>query len=190
MFQFPNVHWIVLILASTIFGALSLIVKKKGLEHEHSMEYLTIFKVFEFIIVIPLIPFLNFGYTMTTYLWLYIVSLFITTGLYFQDKGMKRTEFSEAIPILSMRTIITIIASMIILKEYLAITQWMGAGIITYAIYKIHAKKTILETIKTFETAGLVYLFISLIILGITMVYEKQLLITTNVLSYLVIMYA
>ena len=190
MFQILNVHWFVLILASTVFGALALIVKKKGLEHEHSMEYLTIFKVFELLIMIPIIPFLNFGYPLMTYIWLYILSIFITTGLYIQDKGMRRTEFSQAIPILSMRTIITIIASMIILKEYLTIPQWIGAGIITYSIYKIHAKKTILKTIKTFETEGLVYLLLSCIFLGITMVYEKQLLITTNVLSYLVIMYA
>jgi uncharacterized membrane protein len=185
-----HINWIVLTLLSAVFGALALVLKKKGLEHEHSLEYLSCFKVFELIIMLPLAFFIPLNFPLETYVFMYLVSIFITGGLLFQNKAFKRMEFTKVIPLFNLKTIITLFASMIILQEFITPKQLGGAALIAFALYKIEAKHGFRETLKhIFESKYTLLFLISMVLLGVLIVFEKQLIVKTHILSYLLIMY-
>lgn len=185
-----RIHWVVLALLSALLGAFGLLLKKKGLEHEHSLEYLGVFKVFEFLIMLPLVFFIPFNFPLKTYLLMFLVSIFITVGLLIQNKGFKRLEFTKSIPLLSVKTIVTLFASMIVLDEFLTYKQLFGMGLVLFGLYKIESEHSLRETFKSIiSSKGTVFTILAMIILGVTIVYEKQLILQTHIISYLVIMY-
>ena len=166
-------------------------MKKRGLAHEHSLEYLGTFKFFELVIVLPFIPLLNLNYSFRTYAWLYVLSIFITAGLYYQAKGFKHVQFSKALPLFELRTVITLFASMILLGEFLSWVQVFGVAIILLSLYHIQSVGSVRGTIREFfHSKGLHAMLVSMFLLGVTIVFEKKLLLDTNIFSYLSIMYA
>jgi drug/metabolite transporter (DMT)-like permease len=185
-----NYNWIFLTLASAFFGAIALILKKKGLEQEHSLEYLGCFKIFEFIILLPLLFFVPLNFPLHTYLWMYFLSFFITIGLLMSNKGFKRIDFTKAIPLFNFQTVIVLFASMIFLKEFLNIKELAGVSLLIFALYKVDAKKGFRKTMKEIiKSKGTVFFLIAMTILGTAAVFEKKLLLQTHYVSFLGIMY-
>jgi len=184
-----NVHWIILALLSALFGAIALILKKKGLEHEHSLEYLGCFKVFEFLIMLPFVYFIELNFPVSIYLMMYLISMFITLALLLNNKGFKRIEFTKSIPLFNLGIIVTFFASMIVLDEILSWKQLTGLGIMMFGLYKVQSQHSLKETLKSFRSKGILLLIIAITIMGIIAVFEKQLLLQTNIYSYLFIMY-
>ncbi|MBI4139335.1 EamA family transporter [Candidatus Woesearchaeota archaeon] len=185
------VHWSVLVAISTIFGALALVVKKRGLAHEHSLEYLGVFKFFEFVIVIPLIPFINLNHSLVEYSWMYILSIFITAGLFYQAKGFKHLQFSKALPLFHLKTVVTLFAAMFFLGEILSLKDFIGVFVVLTALYFVEAEQSFNSLIKKFFSSnGFRSFIIACLILGVTIVFEKRIVLNVGVLSYLFIMYA
>ena len=187
---FDGFNWITLTLLSALFGAFALIYKKKGLEHEHSLEYLGVFKVFEFLMILPFAFIVPLNFPIRTYALMYILSIFITFALLLENKGFRRMEFTKYVPLFNIKTIITLIASMIILEEYFTWQQIGGIGLIMFGLYKAESQHSIRDMFTHIkQSKGMLFSLSGIIILGIAAVFEKQLLLETHIISYLLIMY-
>ncbi len=186
-------NWIFWITLSALFGAVSLIFKKKALLHEHSTEFLTTFKFFEIITVILFIPYMNFDISLNLILLLLFLSFVLTLGLILTAKSYKRLDISIASPLTNLSPAFTVIFAFIILRETLSFYQLAGVFLLIFGAYFLelsHHAISILSNIKAMVSQKYVqYLVYAMIIGAIVDVGHKYLISNIDPLTLLFLSY-
>src|SRR3989344_3299346 len=98
---------------------------------------------------------MSFEYTTGTWVWLYAISLLLTMFFVFIAQSFKHLESSEVAPLMNLALILTVIFSVIILKETISLKNFIGIALMITGSYIIelgmHAArlKKILKKLKS-----------------------------------------
>ncbi|MCK5177758.1 MAG: hypothetical protein KAQ92_08590, partial [Candidatus Aenigmarchaeota archaeon] len=95
-------EWYVFAFACAIVGSISAVVEKKTLMKEHSMEFSTVFSIFNFIFVIPFLSYVDFSVLKEPYRMGFIYTTSVLGGLafFYVAKGVRHMEISVVSPLL------------------------------------------------------------------------------------------
>ncbi|HDM43799.1 MAG TPA: hypothetical protein ENG02_01230 [Candidatus Woesearchaeota archaeon] len=131
------IGWLIFILLSAVFSSIATIYKKKALLKEHATEFSAVFKIFQILFLLCLIPFLNINLHLPIriYLFVYLLSLGVTIQNIFTSKALRHMEISTVIPLHNLQPLFTVFAAIAFLNEKLTPKHFLGIFIILIGAY-------------------------------------------------------
>lgn len=160
-------EWYWFAIFGAVLSAVAMILQKKVLFKEHSIEYNTVSKFFQAILVLFLIPLLNLNYSWWLFVALYIFSMVSVVAIIFETKAFRHLELSSVAPLTNLSPALLLIFAFIFLKEQVSYLQ--GAGIFTLVVgsYFLEAKHhwtDVKQVFVSLKSKYVEYFFISLLI--------------------------
>ncbi|MBS3163395.1 DMT family transporter [Candidatus Woesearchaeota archaeon] len=131
--------WIIYALLSAVFSTISTIARKKTLVKEHSISFLSINKLFQLIIVLILIPFINFDMALSTYAIVAVIAVLSVESDIFWTKSLKRLNISIAAPLTNFSPVIVAVLAFFMLEEKITYLQIIGMALIVIGAYVLEA---------------------------------------------------
>ncbi len=173
-------EWYIFALISALFSAMAAIGEKKTLFKENALEFSAVLAIFNILLSIPFIFYINFNaLPMPALAVLYGKSILGMCSFLFIMYGIKNLEISGALPILVLTPGLVAFFAFILLDESLSTWQIVGLILLlvgTYILQLVH-KKDLLEPFKIFvKSRGHRFLLGALIIFTITSLLDKWLL--------------
>ena len=173
-------EWYIFALISALFSAMAAIGEKKTLFKENALEFSAVLAIFNILLSIPFICYINFNaLPMPALAVLYGKSILGMCSFLFIMYGIKNLEISGALPILVLTPGLVAFFAFILLDESLSTWQIVGLILLlvgTYILQLVH-KKDLLEPFKIFvKSRGHRFLLGALIIFTITSLLDKWLL--------------
>ncbi len=168
--------WIIYALLSAIFSTISTIARKKTLLKEHSISFLATNKLFQLIIILALIPFIDFSLSLSTYAIVAVIAVLSVESDIFWTKSLKRMDISIAAPLTNFSPAIVAILAYFMLSERITYVQLIGMVLIVIGAYVLEADhgnkiKNIIYNIKKSKYS--LMLFLSLIIGGFSSIGDR-----------------
>ncbi len=185
-------NWLWWALISALFGSFALMTKKRALKHEHAIEFLTTFKLFEIITLIIFIPFMNFNISFNILITAFTIATLTTISLVFAAKSYKHLEISIASPLMDLGPAFTITIAFIFLGERLSTQQLAGVALLILGVYFLEAShhKGIIYNLKSLISQKYVKLAIlALIIASFAEVGNKYIISYVDALTLLFLYY-
>ena len=178
--------------ACAIVGSISAVVEKKTLMKEHSMEFSTVFSIFNFIFVIPFLSYVDFSVLKEPYTMGFIYTTSVLGGLafFYVAKGVRHMEISVVSPLLNFGPAFLMILAWLFLGEVLTLQQLIGVGIIIFGSYLLEISTkhpTLLGPVKKMIHSKYIhYIFIALFLYGFSSICDKVILSRITPITYLV----
>ncbi|MDD5650520.1 MAG: DMT family transporter [Candidatus Nanoarchaeia archaeon] len=172
--------WIVYALLSAMFSTVSTIFRKKTIEKEHSITFLTANKLFQLVALLVILPFINFYLSLATYSIIAIIAVLSIESDIFWTKALKRLNISIATPLTNLSPAIIVILAYFILGEKITFLQLIGVILIVFGAYVLEADHGLTNTkqflLKLKKSKYSILLFLSLIIGGFSAIGERYML--------------
>lgn len=173
-------EWYVFAIVAALAASISMICKKKALVKEHAMEFLTIHKLFELLIVLFLIPFMDFNISWGMVGLIYLISIVGSVALLLVAKAYRHMDFSIVVPMYNLSPAFLVIMAFFILGEKLNLSQLLGVGLLIVGAYAVELDPKSMNLKKPFiemwKSKYLHFLFLALILLSLAVVGEKYVL--------------
>ncbi len=167
-------------LGAALFHSVSTILGKRELIKEHSTEFLTIHVFFIGLLSLLIIPFVNFGISLYTLIFLILIAIIFLEASIFSTKALKHMEISVVVPLTNLSPLFLLLLAYIFLGEKLAGIQFVGILFLIFGAYMIEsdhkAKNVILPFKKILKSKYFHYVVISMILFSIISIAEKYLL--------------
>ncbi len=127
MFDLP---WYVYAVATAIIYAAVTLMEKEQLEHEHSLEYITVLSIFTLAIMAFLWPWTNFQVGLVELAMLFLASILGSLASWWGTKGFRHLDVSIAAPLFNLSIVFTILFGFLFLGEKVTALQGLGVGIL------------------------------------------------------------
>jgi len=186
-------EWFIYAFLAAISVSIVSTFNKKILFHEHVIEFGASRGIMLIFFSMFLIPFVTFKMPWQVYLFIYFVSLLLSTGIIYVMKSLKRGEVSSVIPLMNISPLFLLIIAFFVLGEKITPRQYFGVFLLilgTYALQIGVSNKGLLEPIKDFLKSKVIhYLMFSLVIFSITATFDKMIITKyTDHITYLFIL--
>ena len=183
--------WVVFALLAAILSAFASIIDKKALFKEHAMEFSAVLAIFNFIITLPMLIVADFS-EFTSKIWLLLVinSILGGTAFLFYAKGLRHSQISISSSLLNFRPAMVFLLAFIFLKERMSYFQILGMIILLIGAYILEIKNKshgFFEPLKIMKSSKSIhFIFLAIILYGITSIIDKKILTLINVETYMV----
>ncbi len=168
--------WILYALVSAVFFALYILIFSRTIHKEHTLEYLTIMACFVAVFSFPLVQGLSLQYTAGTWIWIYIISSLLTIFFVFLAQSFKHLESSEVAPLMNLALILTVVFSVVILRETISLKNFLGIGLMLAGSYVIelglHTAR-LKKMLKKFKSKYMLSTFMAILAASIIVIFEK-----------------
>lgn len=134
-------QWYVFAFAAAIISSLAIVIEKKTLMKEHAMEFSAVVAIFNVVVSLLLIPFIDWNIPLNVLPLLYLISVLGTFAFWFVAKAMRHMEISLASPLLNLEPIFLITFAFFALGEKLSLTQISGILILIVCAYILETPK-------------------------------------------------
>lgn len=190
--------WYLFASGAALLAGLASIFEKRTLFKEHAMEFSAVFSLLNFLLLIPLIPFIDLNITPINLALLYIASWLGAIGFLYVAKALRHSELSSASPLFTFSPAMTAILAFLILKESLSYQQIIGFLFIiggAYALKADHKLTNLLEPFKRMlKEKYFHYISITLILYAISSIIDRFILNQSNInhvspITYMVIIH-
>ncbi|MBS3155482.1 EamA family transporter, partial [Candidatus Woesearchaeota archaeon] len=146
---------------------------------EHSITFLAANKLFQLIIVLVLIPFINFNITLSLIALLAVIAVLNMESDIFWTKALKRLDISIAAPLTNLSPAFVVILAYFMLNERITLLQILGVILIVGGAYVLEANhgfnfKNVYNQIK--KSRYSIILFFSLLIGAFSAIGERYIL--------------
>jgi len=170
------VTWILYALVSAVFFAIYMLIFSRTIHKEHALEYLAIMSCLVSVFAFPLVKGLSFDYTMSTWIWLYTISLLLTIFFVFLAQSFKHLESSEVAPLMNLALILIVVFSVLFLHEVISLKNLIGIALMVAGSYIIelgmHATR-LKKILKKFKSRYMVSTFMAVLAASIIVLFEK-----------------
>ncbi len=171
------IPWYLLALGGAVFLALSEVVGKKVLMHEHALEFTMMRSFFIFLSSFVLLPFVRWELiTPSVFLLVFIASLIATAGLLYRMKAVRHLEVSYVSPLMNISPLFLLVISFFLLGERLRTAQLLGVFLMMCGAYLLqgHRHQRFLDPFKRMLSSRHVHhLVFALVALSCLQVIEK-----------------
>lgn len=166
--------WLVFAITSAVFTGANVVASKKVLVFENALRFLTVLACAQFVVLLPLIPFISFPSIEAMGL-IFFQSLILTTGLLLQFYVLRKLPISTVAPLNNLMPLFLYSYAFFILGENLSDVQIIGFVTLVAGAYLLNfSPKDILYPIKqAFRSKTEQWLIISLMILAAVAMMDK-----------------
>ncbi len=180
-------QWYVFAIFAAILTAVSTIVEKKTLLKEHAMEFSAVLAIFNFLIALVLLPYINFNFPIRILGLMYLASVFGSTAFLFIAKSVRHMEISLVSPLMTFSPAIVVLLAFFILGEKVTSLQLFGIILLIIGSYVLETENHDTKKIftKTFKSNYFYYIFLALILYGFCSIFDKFILRTISPLTYI-----
>ncbi|PIZ52936.1 hypothetical protein COY26_03200 [Candidatus Woesearchaeota archaeon CG_4_10_14_0_2_um_filter_33_10] len=172
---------------SAVLTAASTIIEKKTLLKEHAMEFSTVLAIFNFLIALVLLPYINFNFPIRILCLMYLASVFGSTAFLFIAKSVRHMEISLVSPLMTFSPAIVVLLAFFILGEKVTSLQLFGITLLIIGSYVLetenHSTKKIFT--KTFKSNYFYYILFGLILYAFCSIFDKFILRAVSPLTYI-----
>lgn len=175
--------WILLIIVSSLLGAIAMLFKKKALVKEHSAAYLLAFKPLELALLLFFLPFIVFRAPAYIILFIFLVSLLTSVALLYIAKSYRHMELSVVAPLHNLMPLFIILIAAALLGEAITYKHFAGIGLLlagTYYLEAEHSKGNWLSPFKKLKSRYFVFLLFGFLLSAIIAVSEKIIIRTVS----------
>jgi len=160
-------EWYWFAIFAALLAAAGMILQKKVLFKEHTVEYNTVTKLFQAALVLFLLPLLNLNYSWWIFAAVYIFSLFAVLNIVLETKAYRHLELSSTAPLGNFSPAFLLVFAFLFLGEKISHLQIFGILILVGGSYFLEANhhwKDVKYFFNLFKSKYIDYLFIGLII--------------------------
>ena len=184
-------EWYFFATLAALLTAAFTIVEKKTLMKEHAMEFSAVLAIFNFLIALVLLPYVNFDFPIKTLGLIYIASVFGSTGFLFIAKAVRHMDISIVSPLMTFSPAIVVVLAFFILGEKITSLQLFGITLLIIGSYVLEAENRDTKKIftKTFKSNYFYYIFLALILYSFCSIFDKLILRTVSPLTYIPIVH-
>ncbi|MBD3304719.1 EamA family transporter [Candidatus Woesearchaeota archaeon] len=172
--------WVIFILVSSVFGAISLLFKKKALKDEHTSEYLTAFKLLELLLVLVFAPFIVFRIPGMYVAFIFLMSLTAAVALTFISRSYKHVNLSVVAPLSNLMPVFILVLAFFLLGEHVSSKQMFGIGLLLFGTYYLesehHAGHWFSPVLNFFRIKNIWFLLLGFLLSAVIVVGEKMIL--------------
>ena len=169
--------WIILILGSSVLGAIGLMFKKRALKEEHTSEYLTAFKILELLLILIFAPFIVFKIPLIVVAFIFLISLTTAVALIYIARSYRHTDLSIVAPLSNLTPLFIVVLAFFILGEHITSKQMLGVGLLLFGTYYLesehHAGHWFSPFISLFKTENMGFLFFGFFLSAVIAIGEK-----------------
>lgn len=170
--------WIVISIISAIFSALSAVTQKKVLSLNEPLRFTTSLAIFNFLILIPLLIFIDLSpVSITTFGVVVFKTILSGVAFLMVMEGIKRAEISRALPLLVLTPGVVAVVAFLFLSETLSYGDIGGIAFLMVGTTLLqYTPKRLLALTEAKDRRGIVYILVALAIFSITAVLDKLIL--------------
>jgi len=170
-------EWYTFALIAGLLSAAGMILQKKVLFKERSVEYNTVSKFFQAIIVLSLIPFLNLNYSWGILIGIYFFSILSVGAIILETKAYRHLEMSSVVPLNNLSPALLLIFAFIFLGEKVSYLQ--GFGIFTlmagsYFLEANHHWRDVKGVFNSLKSKYITYFLMGLILGSFLALFNKH----------------
>lgn len=182
--------WYLFALCSAIMFAVTGILNKKILLHEHALEFTASRSIILSMLALILVPWVDFSISFMVHAIIAITALIVVAGVLFYMKSIRHGEISIIAPLMNISPLFLIVIAFFVLGEMPSTMQLIGIGLLAVGVYSLEVgthHNDYLAPIKEFLRSKVIhFLMFALIIFSITATLDK-LIVTkhTDVFTYL-----
>ena len=180
-------EWYFFATLAAILTAAFTIIEKKTLLKEHAMEFSAVLAIFNFLIAIDLMPYINFNLPIKTLGLMYLASVFGSIAFLFVAKAVRHMDVSIVSPLMTFSPAIVVVLAFFILGEKVTSLQLFGITLLIIGSYVLEAENHGTKKIftKTFKSNYFYYIFLALILYSFCSIFDKFILRTVSPLTYI-----
>jgi len=180
-------EWYFFATLAALLTAVFTIIEKKTLMKEHAMEFSTVLAIFNFLIALVLLPYVNFDFPIKTLGLMYLASVFGSIAFLFVAKAVRHMDVSIVSPLMTFSPAIVVVLAFFILGEKVTSLQLFGILLLIIGSYVLEAENHGTKKIftKTFKSNYFYYIFLALILYGFCSIFDKFILRTISPLTYI-----
>lgn len=172
-----EIAWYVYAIVAAIFASAFSITRKKGLHHEHAMNFESVRTLFVALFSLALIPLINLEVNIGIIFITYASSLIAAIGIVFASKAFRHGEISLLAPLSNIRPAFITFMAYLFLAETPSLGQLVGIAVLFIAAYLLesnHDVKDLIGPIKnlTRNRNALYYIF-AISLFSITSILDK-----------------
>ena len=139
-------YWYIIALVSAILFTIANIFKKKTLKHEHSEEFVVLYKVFQAAIILFILSqFINFNLPLWAFIAIYLISLVISLADFYIIKGFRHEDISVVSPLTNLTPLFLLVMAFLFLKERIGFMHLIGILLLILGAYVLEAHKHIFD---------------------------------------------
>ncbi len=181
--------WVIFTLFAAVFYAVSVIIRKKILKKEHSLDVSIIFNISGVVILLFFLSFFNFKLTIFQYVLIYLVSFLDAIAFYLGAKVLKYGDISHYSPLSNITVLVALFFAAVLLGERLNYQQGIGIFLIVLGSFYLEFEKEKLNNTKKIFNSTMWMFLITVILIGFNHVTLKYILfevdyLTTTFLTY------
>ncbi|MBD3310390.1 EamA family transporter [Candidatus Woesearchaeota archaeon] len=169
--------WFIFALLAAVMTAFSHMLRKKALRKEHAMEFSTVWVMFNFLISLVFIPWVNFSVGYQVLLVIYLASFAASIGIVFMMKAFRHLELSVAAPFMNFGPVFLLFFSVLWLGEQITPLQLVGISSIAIGGYVLgvdHKHKDLLYPLKSITRSKYIPLiFLAIFMFSLSAIAEK-----------------
>lgn len=172
--------WILLALGAALFSAISAIIGKRIMQHEHALEYGALKSSFGLLLIFAF-PFIQLDFPLRTFLAIYGVSLIVSFGNLYYLKSIRHGDLSSITPLMNISPIFLLFIAYILLGEQVNTLALLGVFLLIVGTYvlQIGASK-----VKNFfapfqsiiRSKYALYMMLAMVVYSLSAVLEKGIL--------------
>ena len=177
-------EWYYFILLAAIANGLYIIVTKKALLKEHSIEFSSAHSIVVLLLSLPLLFFIDLNLKLSQVAMIYIASSLYTIAFFCRIKAIRHTDISIVTPLMIFTPVVTSALAVILLGEHLRGLQVAGIALLLLGAYILQIRNKharLLEPLKAmFASKYSSYLFASVLLFSFFLLMIRMLTNSAN----------
>ncbi len=184
-------QWYVFAIFAAVLTAASTIVEKKTLLKEHAMEFSAVLAIFNFLIALVLLPFINLNFSLNMLALIYIAAVLTTIAFLFVAKAVRHMDISVISPLLAFDPAVVVVLAFFILRERITYLQLLGILLLVAGSFVLEAENYNIKNIFTrkFKSNYFYYIILALILYGFGSILSKFILNTVSPLTFILVIH-
>ena len=179
--------WYIIILISALFLGLSDVYRKKVLTKEHTMQFVTAFMTFLFILSLTFVWKVDFSISFGQFSFIALKSVLILTAFIMIMKALKHTEISKTAPLRNLSIIFVVLLSIFILGESVSLKGYLGIIALLIGTYLVEVNPKLkhhFHPFRVFKNKYSVFIMIYLVAISLTGLVDKIALTSKGIDTY------
>ncbi len=149
-------EWYYFILLAALANGLYVIITKKALLKEHSIEFSSAHSIMALVLSLPLLFFIDLNITTPQIALIYIASSFYTIAFFYRVKAIRHMDISVVTPLMIFAPAMTSVLAIFFLGEFLSALQVAGIALLLLGAYMLqitNRHSSLLEPLKMIFTS-------------------------------------
>ncbi|MBS1267032.1 MAG: hypothetical protein MAG795_01003 [Candidatus Woesearchaeota archaeon] len=182
------IPWYVYAIGGVCFSAAFVVLRKKALGSEHSLNFESTRLLINALLCLILFPLLDFNFDLKFILLMYLNSIFGTIGILLASRALRHGQISLITPLGNIKPVFVSLLAFLFLGESITLIQGMGILIILISMYLLesdHHVSNLVHPIKNLTKDHYSILFIlAYVLFSIGNIFDKFFVSEVNIYTY------